>query len=1089
MKTKILFFILLLFTTLFSANNPSYSNLGGRGNRSSIITVTISDSLFHAGTGANLVNGDYAQTTNYMWVKPAAGKWILDDFGSGQSKIITEAKWIQGGAWTHGIWKIGGSNDNSSYDTITAGFTLGGGDTTTINMSGNTKGYRYYKWIGMSGTLAASPWIYQTDFKIDSFVVLPPASLSYQYTCIFTDSNTILKDSLLGSYQPYTKVKVYPTLPSGLSMDTITGAITGTPTAITTTTTYYDTVSNSGGSTVYPFSIHIVPHQTLRCTTAVACTASQITIKKPYDIDSLYRGVSVMDSNNTALPFWLYRRPDSLIVNVKFGSNQKHRYYIRYGKHGDTTTTEKDLAASFYMGIDNYRKNTAYVYNYTGYNSLPRIDRGTYADTQGNWALGTQDDSGKVWFEYYSAQHPSEGLPGIANNMLMSTKDFVTFSDSVTLLTSAPGTSVSGFPLFYKQGGNRYILLIFKKNDNPGRLWTKRYNIATKVIDDSVYVGSSAYPATATGLTALFLHNGNLIIPIYGSNASKDFIILFRSVDTGATWTSDTAITSTASISNDLYEPSFAECADTLTHSIYSGNIVCTVRSANFANPMPFRVCRSSDYGHTWTSIATDTSVHIVDLSGGTLSGSPIIYGNRSPNLDTMYWLSGIGGNTLIWSTNEGKTFHYRNTHNTLGVTNISCSYGSPWNLGQGYINLLGANNNSGASLINYATFRMGVKLWGSTRLKPLTSSYSSFFSSGISSPICDTSVIFPTNPVSMQLYAQYGYSNRIGFGLEKSPPYAPFNTAYYKGLNPIDSAYILQIRGLGSSGAYNGFVYNNSRSDTNNLFDTLQTTNDNLKHTYRIDFNSDSVRFYQDGAHVWSRGDSLCHSPLTPVIDMYSPTNAPDSAFTDTLYYLSMEPLMTKAAAYSNLINTFNLTITNSSPAGTISPIAGVHTYDSATGAALSYTPPAGYTNDAFTSTGGVVFNADSSAFTMTEDGTITAHCHAIVGGPTITSQPSSRTIIFFLKPTFRVVAQGTGSLSYQWYRYSGGSWSSISGATSSSYTTPKLTSAYNKNYFRVVVTDSNGSTTSNSAKLTLLWSSSGNDMGIGTGAGIPNQ
>ena len=65
----------------------------------------------------------------------------------------------------------------------------------------------------------------------------------------------------------------------------------------------------------------------------------------------------------------------------------------------------------------------------------------------------------------------------------------------------------------------------------------------------------------------------------------------------------------------------------------------------------------------------------------------------------------------------------------------------------------------------------------------------------------------------------------------------------------------------------------------------------------------------------------------------------------------------------------------------------------------------------------------------------------------------------------TFTVTASGTAPLSYQWRK--GGT--SISGATAASYTTPAAILADDATTFQVVVTNSAGSVTSRSAKLTV--------------------
>src|SRR5204863_5565687 len=65
----------------------------------------------------------------------------------------------------------------------------------------------------------------------------------------------------------------------------------------------------------------------------------------------------------------------------------------------------------------------------------------------------------------------------------------------------------------------------------------------------------------------------------------------------------------------------------------------------------------------------------------------------------------------------------------------------------------------------------------------------------------------------------------------------------------------------------------------------------------------------------------------------------------------------------------------------------------------------------------------------------------------------------------TFTVVASGTAPLSYQWQKNG----ANIAGAASASYTTPAATTADSGSTFRVVVTNTAGSTTSNAATLTV--------------------
>jgi len=83
----------------------------------------------------------------------------------------------------------------------------------------------------------------------------------------------------------------------------------------------------------------------------------------------------------------------------------------------------------------------------------------------------------------------------------------------------------------------------------------------------------------------------------------------------------------------------------------------------------------------------------------------------------------------------------------------------------------------------------------------------------------------------------------------------------------------------------------------------------------------------------------------------------------------------------------------------------------------------------------------------------------------PSITTQPVGRTVTAGQTAAFSVAVTGTAPFSYQWYKNT----TPISGATSSSYTTPATTTSDNGALFKAIVTNSAGSVTSASATLTV--------------------
>ncbi len=85
--------------------------------------------------------------------------------------------------------------------------------------------------------------------------------------------------------------------------------------------------------------------------------------------------------------------------------------------------------------------------------------------------------------------------------------------------------------------------------------------------------------------------------------------------------------------------------------------------------------------------------------------------------------------------------------------------------------------------------------------------------------------------------------------------------------------------------------------------------------------------------------------------------------------------------------------------------------------------------------------------------------------GTPAITTQPASATVNPGQAASFTVTATGSGTLTYQWRKNA----VDISGATSTSYTTPAAVAGDSGAAFSVVVTNSYGSVTSSDAILTV--------------------
>ena len=166
----------------YDSSNDLYHNPGSSssawvtGDRTSSITVTLS--FAHAGTAANMVDGDFTAGAGggiAVSGTPAAsgGSWKFD-FGSGNATLISEAKFYQGATQSHGVWKWQGSNDDISYTDIGSSFTLtssGTSATSHTSLNGNSTEYRYYKLLGVSGTMANTQWVTEFEFYVTTTTV------------------------------------------------------------------------------------------------------------------------------------------------------------------------------------------------------------------------------------------------------------------------------------------------------------------------------------------------------------------------------------------------------------------------------------------------------------------------------------------------------------------------------------------------------------------------------------------------------------------------------------------------------------------------------------------------------------------------------------------------------------------------------------------------------------------------------------------------------------------------------------------------------------------------------------------------------
>jgi hypothetical protein len=128
---------------------------------------------------------------------------------------------------------------------------------------------------------------------------------------------------------------------------------------------------------------------------------------------------------------------------------------------------------------------------------------------------------------------------------------------------------------------------------------------------------------------------------------------------------------------------------------------------------------------------------------------------------------------------------------------------------------------------------------------------------------------------------------------------------------------------------------------------------------------------------------------------------------------------------------------------------------------AAASYTTPATAAGDNGATFDLIVTNSVGNI--TSQKATLTVNTTGVE--PTIVTQPANQTVSAGQTATFSVVASGTAALTYQWQMNG----TAITGATSSSYTTPVTTTTNSGEQFRVVITNAFGNITSSTATLTV--------------------
>ena len=145
-----------------------WENPGGRGNRTSSITVTTPMTLTAPATINNAVDGGFTANTSdaFQISGTVTTGSIKFDFGSGNQKKILSWAWFKNSTTSLGTWKLQGSNDDITYLDITAGVLLNQTANLGVSTGTNDGYYRYYKLVQTAGSTTAGQFTTEIEFRL-----------------------------------------------------------------------------------------------------------------------------------------------------------------------------------------------------------------------------------------------------------------------------------------------------------------------------------------------------------------------------------------------------------------------------------------------------------------------------------------------------------------------------------------------------------------------------------------------------------------------------------------------------------------------------------------------------------------------------------------------------------------------------------------------------------------------------------------------------------------------------------------------------------------------------------------------------------
>ena len=224
----------------------SATNVAGTGHATLVITslsnlalnLTSTASSFQTGSPASSAN-DGSQTTRWLAANGTFPQWWMVDLGALNSVSRVDISWYSASSRYY-QYKIEGSVDNVTYNLLydnTANVT--NGNTSNSFTAANV---RYVK---VTVTGASSGYASAFEIAVLGLPSLPPPVVNSATTASGT-TGTAFSYQITGTNSPTSFGATG--LPAGLTVNTTTGVISGTPTTAGTTTAHITAANSSGTS-------------------------------------------------------------------------------------------------------------------------------------------------------------------------------------------------------------------------------------------------------------------------------------------------------------------------------------------------------------------------------------------------------------------------------------------------------------------------------------------------------------------------------------------------------------------------------------------------------------------------------------------------------------------------------------------------------------------------------------------------------------------------------------------------------------------------------------------------------------------------